>query len=136
MPNTTPNLRASGTIRTSRIVKMSGNHKGAEADANEQAIGISMQDGKYPPLNDLVTTNNHAETDDVIRLHGDGDICLLEAGGTWVAGDFLKSDADGKGVQAATSGTTMQNVVGIAQEGAASGEKRLVQVNIGTKMPA
>lgn len=136
MANTPPNLRASGEIRPCRFVKISGSNLGAEADANEEVIGITWQDGRYPPLNDLVTDNPHAITDDPIRLYGDGDICLLEAGGTWVAGERLKSDADGKGVAAATSGTTLQNVGAIALEAAASGEKRRVQVNIHGEMPA
>lgn len=136
MPNTPVNLRASGTIRACRFVKQSGDFTGAEADANETVIGISYQDGKYPPLNDLVSTNNHAETGDPIRLYGDGDICLLEYGGTVTAGERLKSDADGKGVSIATTGTTIQNIGAVAIEGGSSGEKRRVQIQIYSERPA
>lgn len=125
MANTPPNLRASGTIRPSRFVKISGVHTGAEADANEDAIGISYQDGKYPPLNDLVTTNNHAENGDPIRLYGEGDICLLTLGGSVTAGNQIKSDADGQGVAASSAG---DKVRAVALESGSSGEKRLVQI--------
>lgn len=136
MANTPPNLRASGTIRACRIVKVSGNYTGAEADANELPIGITWQDGKYPPLNDLVSSNPHAESGDPIRLYGDGDICLVELGDTVVANGRVKSDADGKAVPIATTGTTIQHFVGRMLEGGSSGEKRLVQILIGSERPA
>lgn len=137
MANTPPNLRAGGTIRPCRFVKISGNNIGSEADANERVIGISYQSGKYAPLNDLVTTNPHTDsTEDLIQLYGPGDICLLEYGGTVTANDRLKSDADGKGVAIATSGTTIQHFGAVALEGGSSGEKRRVFVLIGSERPA
>lgn len=125
MANTPPQLRASGTIRPSRFVKMSGNFTGAEADANEDAVGISYQDGKYPPLNDLVTTNNHAENGDPIRMYTDGDVCLLQYATTVTAGQRLKSDADGQGTPTTGSGDLLRAV---ALEGGAAGERHLVQM--------
>lgn len=128
MANTPPNLRATGTIRTCRFVKLSGDNTGAEADANEDAIGISYQSGKNPPLNDLVSSNPHAESGDPIQIYGEGDICLLEYGDTVTAGLDLKSDADGKGVPVATTGTTIQLARAKALEGGSSGEKKRVQI--------
>lgn len=136
MANTPHNFRASGTIRPCRFIKISGNDDCAECDANDRPIGITYQDGKYPPLNDLVTTNNHAEDNDPVRSYGIGDICLLELGGTVTAGDRLKSDADGKGVAIATTGTTIQQFGAVALEGGSSGEKRRVQIVLGSERPA
>lgn len=117
-------------IRPCRFVTISGNNGLVEADANERCIGITRQDEKFPPLNDLVSTNYHAQDGDEVRLYGLGDICLLQYGGTVTAGDYLKSDADGQGVVIAASGTTPQYVGAIALQGGASGERRLVQIVI------
>lgn len=139
MPNTPPVLVAGGNIRPSRFVKSSStaDHRGLEADANEMVIGISGEGGKYPPLNDLVTTNNHAEAGDPIRLYGDGDICLLELGsGGATRGLRLISDGDGKGVAMATSGTTIQHFGAVALESGLEGDKIRVQVRIGSERPA
>lgn len=130
MANTPPVLKASGTIRQCRFVKISGNFTGAEADANERVIGISYQSSRTAPLNDLAPTSDHAISGDQIQMYGVGDVCLLEYGGTVTAGEYLKSDADGKGVTIASSGTTPQYVGAIALDGGSSGEKRLVQMVI------
>lgn len=125
MPSTPAQLRASGTIRPCRFVKISGNFTCAEADANEDAIGISYQDGKYPPLNDLVTSNPHAENGDPVRLYVDGDICLLTYATTITAGQRLKSDADGQGTPTTGAGDLLR---AIALEGGSVGENRMVLV--------
>jgi len=86
-------LVAGGTINTCRFVKMStaADDQGLECDANDAPIGISYDSGKYAPLNDLVTTNPHAEVGDPIGLYGDGDQCLLQIGsGGVVRGDRIK----------------------------------------------
>lgn len=136
MANTPPNFRASGDIRPCRFVKISGNFTVAEADANEDAVGVAYQDGKFAPLNDLVTTNNHAASGDIVRLYSDGDVCLLEYGGTVTAGQYLKSDADGKGVAVATTGTTNQLARALALDGGSSGEKHQVMLVRQTIRPA
>ncbi len=139
MPNTPPRLVAGGDIRPCRFVKMStaADDRGLECDANELPIGISYENGKYPPLNDLVTTNNHAAAGDPIGLYGDGDQCLLELGsGGATRGGRLKSDADGKGVAIATTGTTIQNYGAIALESGSEGEKIRVFILIGSERPA
>lgn len=139
MPNTSPTLVAGGTIRPSRFVKLSAaaDHQGLEADANERVIGISGEGGKFPPLDDLVTTNVHAAAGDPIRLYGDGDICLLELGsGGATRGGRLISDNDGKGVAMATSGTTIQHFGATALESGSNGDKIRVQVLIGSERPA
>lgn len=128
MANTPPVLTASGTIRQCRFVKVSGNFTGAEADANERVIGISYQSSRTAPLNDLAPTSDHAISGDQIQMYGLGDVCLLEYGATVVAGEYLKSDADGKGVPIATSGTTPQYAGAIALDGGAAGERRQVFV--------
>jgi hypothetical protein len=62
-------------------------------------VGVSGIGTKYAPIPE--TTNvYHAESGDPVWVHGPGEECWLEAGGTVTAGDLLKPDADGKGVTA------------------------------------
>ena len=124
--NNTVHLVASGDIRPCRFVKISGANAGAEADANEETIGISGDSTKGPPGISGSSTN-HAESTDPIELYGLGDECKVEAGGSFSAGDKLKSDADGKAVVSATTGATMQNVSARALE-ASTGSGQLVRV--------
>jgi hypothetical protein len=144
MANTPPRLvlRAASpaVIRPHRFVKIDVNfdHAGLEADANERVIGIAAIETNQPPLSDIVTTSIHAAgPGQAIHLYGDGDeSALLELGGTVVRGDRLKSDADGKGVQVATTGTTIQHWGAIALASGVSGELIPVQVQIGSERPA
>lgn len=136
MPNTPPNLQAGGTIRPCRFVKVTDDHVGSEADANERVIGISGVDTNQPPLSDLVSSSNHATVGQQLKLFGEGDVCLLEIGDTVTASQLLKSDADGKGVPIATTGTTIQNIGARALQGGAAGAFIQVQVTIFSERPA
>lgn len=122
--------RAGGDIRPSRIVKIStaADFTALEADANEFGIGISQVGTEDPPGLSGASTNA-ASAGKNVQVFGPGSICLLElgSGGATRAG-FLKSDADGKGVAIATTGTTAQNVVAVALESGAENEKVRVQV--------
>lgn len=138
MANTPPNLLADGTIRTSRFVKIgTEDFEGLEADANEKIIGISQDGSRTAPLSDVISVNEAAQDGESFRLFGDGEQCLLEAGGSFSAGGLLKSDADGKAVAIATSGTTLQRYGAVAlQDSGGDGEKVQVQVDIGSERPA
>ena len=139
MPNTPPTLVAGGTIRTSRFVKLSSaaDNTALEADANEEAIGVSYEGSNYPPLSDLVSTDNAAVEGQEFRVYGPGDVCQIVAGDAVTRGQKLKSDADGRGVPIATSGTTLQRYGGFALESAAAaGERIRFMVLPGSVYPA
>ena len=138
-------LVANGDIRPSRFVNLdataSDDHLSLEANANEKIVGISDDGTNYPPIEGLPggvsITALAAEAGQAFKAHGHGTHgCLLELGGTVTAGDFLKSDADGKGVSIATSGTTLQRYGAIALEGGASGGLIPVIVVLGSERPA
>lgn len=117
----TPGLQAGGTIRPFRAVKLStaADWTGLEADANEAVIGIT--DGNTRgPVTDVDATPAAAIDGDQISLQS-GALLEIEYGGDVVRGDNLKSDADGKAVAAATTGTTVQNIFAKAVESGASG---------------
>lgn len=138
MPNTPPLLMAKGIIRPCRFVKLdpTNPHGALECDANDIPIGISYDGTNKPPLEGLVTTAYAAEDGQAISIYGEGDICLLECGGDVVTGNRLKSDADGKGVPIATTGTTIQQFGARALENGAAGTLVRVQILIGSERPA
>ncbi len=137
MPNTPPTLMAAGDILPSRFVKLTADHKAQQAGDNERVIGIAQEGGNRPPLADLVTTIKAAENGQTFRLYGEGEVCLVEAGAAIQPGDRLKSDANGRAVPIATTGTTIQNIGAVALEGAtAAGELVRCQVQIYSERPA
>ena len=132
MPNTPPLLVAGGDIYPSRFVTLSTSedNTGIQSTANSEIIGVSQVGTNYPPLDNL-SLDGYAATDgQPFRLIGDGEQCLVEAGGVITNGQKLMSDGDGKAVAIATTGTTIQNSGAIAlQSASASGVMILVQVN-------
>lgn len=123
-----PRWVSSGNINPCRFVKVSGDNTVAQAGAGEFTCGISQEGTKKPPLPG--ETNVYAaEAGDSLEVFGPGQETQLELGGTVVAGDMLKPDANGKGVAAAST-----NYYGaVAKHGGASGEKILVIVERGYK---
>jgi len=139
MPNTPPNLIAGETIYPSRFVEMDVSVAKTMllAGANARPIGISQVGARIAPLSDLITTAEAAQDGEAMQIFGDGDVCLLEAGGSITTGDRLRSDSVGRGVTIATTGTTIQNIGAMALEDAsAAGELILVQVQIYSERPA
>ena len=130
-------LKANGDIRPSRFVKLdtSEDFAALEADANEAVIGISGVGTQSAPLPGVTAL---AASDELfLRYHGEGQMAMLEIGsGGITRGAALKSDADGKGVAAATTGTTKQHQGAIALESAAAGEIARVLVKIDSYFPA
>ncbi len=131
MPNTPPNLMASGNIYPSRFVQIDSSYakKVKLGSANCQCLAVAHEGTNYPPLNDLSLTAYAAQDGEYIKIYGDGDVCLLEAGDAITTGGRLKSDSVGRGVAIATTGTTIQQFGAVALESAdAAGEMILVQV--------
>jgi len=133
MPQTPQRIVAGGTVLPFRFIMpdTSADHQGLQADANADLIGVAGEQTKYAPLSDLVVTNPHAEAGDPIRLHGDGEEALVEAGAAFTAGVRLKSDATGRAV--AVAGGSTQNYGARAQQAAAAaGDLVRVSVEIGS----
>lgn len=124
MPNTSPSFIAKGDIRPCRFVKIdTSNDFGVlEADANEDGIGISQEGTKQAPIPGASTLA--AADGENIQVYGPGEVCLLQLGsGGATRGGNLKSDADGKGVAVATTGTTIQLVRAVALQSGLEDEK-------------
>jgi hypothetical protein len=132
--------QANGTIRRCRFVKMdTADSNGVlEADANEKTVGISdigtSDDGPTPSV---TADPSQVTAGKSVLVHTLGKTCQLEAGsGGFSAGDDLKSDADGKGVVAASTGTTVQRIGAHALTAAAAGELGWVIVVYAAVRPA
>lgn len=123
--------RANGTIRVSRFVKIdpADNNSIKEADANERIFGISHEGARVAPIPEVTTDPGEAaQAGESCRVYYPGDgvdgrTCLLLIGsGGCTAGDYLKSDADGKGVALAETAGSKEEVGAIALETCAEGE--------------
>ena len=133
-----PHLMANGDIRPARFVELqndSGQAKAIEANANEIVIGIS-QDGTNTAPIPGITSSNAAESGQTLRVHIEGEETLLELGGTVAAAAYIKSEADGKGVAALTTGTVTQEIGAVALESGVSGEFIRVKVRCHRHRPA
>lgn len=137
MPLNNPNFVAGGDIRICRFVKQStsADYTVLEADANEQTIGISQEGTNDAPTSGA--SSLAAASGDPVAVYGLGDVCLLTIGSGGVTrGGRLKSDADGKGVAVATTGTTIQQIGARALESAAENELCRVQIVQYSERPA
>ena len=136
MPFEYHSMVSGGDVRPSRFIKVStaADYTCLEADANEAVIGISTNATRDAPIPNADT--DAAEAGDDLHYHPIGSVCQLELAGTVTRGDEIKSDADGKGVVRATTGTTLQNFGAIALESGVSGEFIQVLVVRGSIYPA
>lgn len=103
MPNTPPNVIAGGDIRPFRFVSWdtAEDHQVLESNSGDTKLaGICGGATDMAPLDDLVSTNLHAADGEHVRLYSQGDVTLLQLGGSVTAGDYLKPDNDGQGVTA------------------------------------
>lgn len=139
MPATPPAFVAGGTIRPSRFISVStaADFTALEGESNAVVFGVSLEGSNYPPLSDIVSTNNAATVGQEVRIYGPGEVCSLEVGSGGVTrGDRLKSDGDGKAVTIASTGTTVQNYGAIALQSGAESECIRAYLVIGSVRPA
>ena len=129
MPAHTTSILAGGNIYPSRFIKIStsADNTALQAGSNEDVIGISTEATKDAPLSGA---SAYAGVDTYqMHYYPNGTECLLEIGSGGVTrGDYLKSDTNGKGVSAATTGPTAQFIGAQALESAAAGDFARVMV--------
>lgn len=116
---------ASGTIRVSRFVKVSGSFTVAECDANEAIYGVSSEAGRATPLPSVTASPPEAaQSGEHLNVYHDpGTVVKVRVGsGGVTAGGHVESDADGQAVAAATTAGTVRNLGGMALETASEGE--------------
>lgn len=135
-----PIYKAGGTIRRARFVQVdtTNDYTAIEADANDIILGIATDSGRAAAIPaETADPPEAAQDGEPVEIAFAGDFALLEIGsGGCTAGDLLKSDADGKGVGIASSGTTIQQIGARALADAADGELVEVQVLTYSERPA
>jgi len=131
-------FRAGGNITVSRFVTLASTGMVVQSGDNHDIIGVAFEGTQRAPLQDMVTTVFAAETGQSVAVYSVGEVCLVEAGAAISAGALLRSDAQGRAVPIATTGTTIQNYGAIALEPAtAAGQKiRVLVVPLSKVRPA
>jgi hypothetical protein len=129
-----PSYVAGGNISPSRFVVMSGEFTVTQADATpgEPPIGISSEATMFAPNTPF--DNGYAAISGYsnFRVYQLGDVCYINAGNTITGGDYLKPDANGRGIPA-TAGTYYGAV---ALETATASGQEIRCVVIGGNIPA
>lgn len=118
-----PPMTAGGDIRPARFVKIStaADFQYLECDANDEVFAISTNATQDAPIPNA--DGDAAESGDQVHVNPPGTICDLEIGSGGVTrGAWIKSDAEGCGVLALTTGAVAQNYGAKALESAAQGE--------------
>lgn len=116
---------ANGNVAPSRFVKLDATAEGRvlQCGAGENIFAISQPQTRRIALSGAISGTDDgfaAVAGEMLNLIGPGDDeALLELGGTVAHGDFLKSDANGKGV---TAGTDKDNVGAQALSAGTSGK--------------
>lgn len=127
---------ATGTIRVSRFVKLSGNFSVAECDANESIYGVSQEFSRVVPIpSETADPPQAAQSGEALNVHHTpGEIVLIRVGSGGVTyGSDVESDADGQAVIAATTAGTVRNLGGKALETASEGEYARMELRPSTR---
>lgn len=131
-------LTARGNILPFRFVRLDTSTENGcvQAGDNTDIIGVSQGGTNMPEVSGLISAQYAAQSGQPVRVQGVGSIAMLELGGTVTPGTYLKSDANGRGVAVATTGTVIQNYGAIALQGGSAGSIIRVMVIIGKVRPA
>jgi uncharacterized protein YaiE (UPF0345 family) len=93
-----PGFVASGNINPSRFVVLSGQSTVAQAGANAVAIGVSQEGSYTAPVDDAPSLAAIAGLP--LKVYGDTETCLVEAGAAFAVNAELKPDAQGRAIAA------------------------------------
>lgn len=130
-----PAYMASGNIGVSLFVGISGDFKVAQTVANGKICGVSQEGTRRFPSSGASSTDILAAiANEQVGVFGNGHSNIfLTLGGTVVAGNWLKSDANGAGVACTNTGATplaSENAGAVALQGGVAGDKIRIQVLI------
>lgn len=137
MPATHVAYVAKGTIYPCRFVKSDATNAFGvvQASTNEgPLLGIAQEGANFPnlPIPGTTYTPVAATTGQNLQVFQDGEEAILELGsGGATVGALLKSDSNGKGVIAATTNNTAQNIGAIALQ--AGSDTEFIRVLVKTQ---
>ena len=119
-------LVANGDINVGRFVKLIAGTRArvVQAGANDQCFGVSTQQPRRPAITGtLAATTLAASVDEQIDIEQIGSLAWVVAGEAVVEGALVKSDANGKAVNIATTGIAYQYAAGIVVIPAANADE-------------
>lgn len=119
-------MKSGGNITPSRFVKLStaADNTALQCGAGEMPIGVSQRGTRNTPYSSL-DDGYAAISGENLQVHGPGELAVVEAGGTVTAGTSVKSDANGKAVDA----TAGDKCGGFAHQAGSSGQLVLIYVH-------
>lgn len=133
--NLTVAFRAGGDVAPCRFVTLaSAAFTIQTAAADQPPLGVSFsgtREAPVPSASPLLAIAGEG-----CPIWGPGETALLELGGTVTTGALLKSDASGKRVVVASTGTALQRYGAVALEPGAAGERIRVLIQPGVLRPA
>lgn len=99
------------------------------ADATHKIVGVAQEYPKAAPIPNASTVA--ADTaGDPVRVYQIGEVCLLDSASGWTAGDFLTSDANGKGITTTTAGDFYGAIALTTLSGAGLGQVQVMFGNV------
>ena len=114
-----PNFIASGNIKPSRFVKITGDMTVAVCGSADVCFGVSQEGANSAPISDLGVTEYAASDGQNLRVFGPGEVCNIVAGAAVAAGAELRPDADGRGVAMAGAGNETVGAIALEAAGGA-----------------
>ncbi len=110
-----PGFVAGGDINPSRFVVLSAQSTVTQAGAGAVAIGVSQEGSREAPIDGASPLA--AKAGDPIRVYGDTETCIIEAGAAVTVNAELKPDSVGRGIAAAS--TEKYSAIALEPAGAA-----------------
>ncbi|MDE2101453.1 MAG: hypothetical protein KGL39_29680 [Patescibacteria group bacterium] len=123
-----------GSVTASRFVKLDATQTGGyvlQCGAGDIITGVAQQGTQEAPLVGLDSAFAGTQEQNEILVYTPPDTCTLEIGAAVSLGDFLKSDASGRGITAGTDGDWYG--ARAMQSGTAAGQLIRVEVIIGSR---
>lgn len=121
-----PGMTAAADVNICRFTKISADFKVIQCVAGDTADFVSREFVKAAPMTGASTLAG--ANGDPVQLAGEGEVCELEVGGAVVAGNWLKPDANGRGVVCTAGDKASARVI---RGQATSGQRALVYLTHG-----
>lgn len=118
-------LKAVGDIHPCRFMKITDDFIVSQASSTGDTLFGIAHDSVNQPTAVITTNLTHASTGETVSYYKNGDVCLLEIGGTVNAGDVLTTDTTGRGV------SSDGNSGAIAIDSGVEGDRIFVQIVVG-----
>jgi hypothetical protein len=98
-----PSFKAGGNISPCRFVKITGAMTVSQCVAGERGVGVSQEGLKDVPIPGNNSSGFAAVATDPVGVFVAGEMALVEVAAATTAGQYLKSDVNGRGTPTSTA---------------------------------